>query len=553
MRNRLLLFTKAPCLGRGSFRRYHVTRLCSDKSNKSSGGGGGGTSWPTAESVILQRISSNGNSGASWTKTPKTSKELALVRQENSDSKEENEDNGNESNGKAGEEESSTSSSILSVSGIINSVRETRAATQKKGTAGDTFQRGKGRDAKEKRKNGDEEEDVDPPYAPFNTYRLVSRLVEAQYTRDQARTIMTLFKRQVHRSVEEVKANMLTKSDLENDAYLFRAALQELRTETQMIRKNDQAILESQLAAIDREIESLAQKINDEVSNVRSDIEIEMNNHKHDTNHAMKSLDMKLHELSSKYQFVVGEMKTSVEAIRLESIRHGLLAAVVTTLVLVAIVWAPDLIRQLRERDSQTRQRGSQLKKPGAGGGSGSSGAHEAGDGAMAERGMQDARRAAWAAAGTPSAGNGRSHEEAMQDLHALQTQGPNGGPSYRDHSFLNIQYDPTIFSTESQKNQNQNQNDGYDDWFDSYVNSSHEGDSDERNGKSASLMDSDSKLDSTFWRRRTQDDPHDINHQQQQQQSSDRESNSENTSPQIPLHFTYDNDDSANNSQNKD
>ncbi|KAJ2654738.1 hypothetical protein IWW48_005932 [Coemansia sp. RSA 1200] len=505
---------------------------------------------------------SNGSSGASWTKTPKTGNELAVVRQENSDSKEEKEEkeeNGSENDGKTEEEGSiSSTTSILSVSGIINSVRETRAATQKKGTAEDTSQRGRGRDAKEKNEEG--EEDVDPPYAPFNTYRLVSRLVEAQYTRDQARTIMTLFKRQVHRSVEEVKANMLTKSDLENDAYLFRAALQELRTETQMIRKNDQAILESQLAAIDREIESLAQKINDEVSNVRSDIEIEMNNHKHDTNHAMKSLDMKLHELSSKYQFVVGEMKTSVEAIRLESIRHGLLAAVVTTLVLVAIVWGPDLIRQLRERDSQTRQRGSRLKKPGAGGGSGSSGAHEAGDGAMAERRMENARQAAWAAAGAPSAGNRRSHEGAIQDLHASQTQSPNGGPSYRDHSFLNIQYDPTIFSTENQKNQNQNQNqnDGYDDWFDSYVNSSHEGDSDERNGKSASLMDSDSKLDSTFWRKRTQDGSNDSNHQQQQpqqqrQQNNDGESNGENTSTQIPLHFTYDNDDNANDSQNKD
>ncbi|KAJ2556456.1 hypothetical protein EV175_001988 [Coemansia sp. RSA 1933] len=431
----------------------------------------------------------------------KTGKELVL--RENEEDKD-----------KAGSEESS----IQSVSGIINSVRETRAATQRQGTAaaGGMYRQKQHYGEKGKTegaaKRGAEHPIPEPPYAAFNTYRLVRRLMEAGYSSDQAKTILSLFKHQVYESVERVKANMLTKSDLENDAYLFRAALQELRTETQMIRKNDQAILESQLAAIDREIESLAQKINDDVSNVRSDIEIEMNNHKHDTNHAMKSLDMELHKLSSKYQFVVGEMKTDVEAIRLESIRHGLLAAVVTTLVLVGIVWAPELLKQLRERDSQARQRS--MKSRDNDGVSvaeiedtnGGLGLQMAGDAVLAaqkEKSEDELRRAVWAASGDDD-----SKDRLQSAQRASQTNGV--GSRYRDHSFLTINYDPTIFSQDQQKQQQQQQRqqnenaDEYDNWFDSFFSTPQDDGRQEgeekRKGKSASLMDSDAKLDATLW-----------------------------------------------------
>ncbi|KAJ2691860.1 hypothetical protein H4R19_006270, partial [Coemansia spiralis] len=203
----------------------------------------------------------------------------------------------------------------LSVSGIINSVRKSRGASQQQlpplPPAQDT--ESKSQDIR----TAGEDSDDHVPYCLFDTHSMVNRLVEDGYSRDQATSVMALTKIKVYEAMERLKGNMLTKSDLENDAYLFRAALQELRTETQMIRRNDQSILESQAAAISRDIESLAQRLTDEIDNLRSDIQIELNNHKHDSSHEMKSLDMELHSLASKYQVVMGEMKTDIEAIKL--------------------------------------------------------------------------------------------------------------------------------------------------------------------------------------------------------------------------------------------
>ncbi|KAJ1719805.1 hypothetical protein LPJ53_005486, partial [Coemansia erecta] len=499
------------------------------------------TTWPTAESVILQRISSTGIHPS--LSHLKTGKEIVVVNDSKAESKAETEASSTSSSSPG----DGSSGSVQSVSGIINSVRESRAASQKKQRSRedvdsetrqtsvesadsktsevDTTGR---RDAK---RISEEEDDEEPlPYFWFNTHDLVDRLSSSGYTREQATVIMTLVKHKVHHSMERVGDSMLTKSDLENDAYLFRAALQELRTETQMIRKNDQSLLESQAAAISRDIDSLAQKINDEVANLRSDIEIELNNHKHDTNHEMKSLDMELHELASKYQVVMGEMKTDIEAVKLESIRRGLVTAVLTTLFLTALIWTPELLQRLREggtgkkKDADGQNDADSHRAPGDSAASlGATGSII--DAVLAQNGRRGVVRGE---SGMPIGPTGTSQAAKLYPLAYPTSDGAimlskddvddNGyagssGQRYRDHSHLNIQYDPPSDQGDyaagarptrgfSRSISGSDSQDDYDDWFDSFFyapsrNSDKEQPSD--HAGSASLMDSDPKVDATF------------------------------------------------------
>ncbi|KAJ2808830.1 hypothetical protein H4R20_000611, partial [Coemansia guatemalensis] len=441
-------------------------------------------------------------------------------------------DGNSETSGAPGEEHTGES---LTVSGIINSVRKSRGArhTPPEG------EHEKGQDDSNGSGNGrargtkDTSGEYHIPYCLFNTNSLVNRLMEAGLTRAQATLIMTLVKYRVYETMEQLKSNMLTKSDLENDAYLFRAALQELRTETQMIRKNDQAILESQAAAINRDIESLAQRLNDEIANLRSDIQIELNNHKHDSSHEMKNLDMELHALASKYQVVVGEMKTDIEAVKLESIRRGLLAAVITTLSLLAIIWGPDLLHELNMQrkgkgedtdesvngteltDSDLDNRRSRNPALSAAASDGisrygrSGGAGPLGYGSLGEINLPQSSPTSY----NPSRGRllfPADSNGATGYNEAGESGTDDQGLRYRNHSHLNIQYDPTISAAEGHFGSTQQppssadagDAENYDDWFDSYFYppqdiAKHR----TRSGTSASLMDSDPTFDSTIWR----------------------------------------------------
>ncbi|KAJ1901565.1 hypothetical protein LPJ66_000699 [Kickxella alabastrina] len=486
-------------------------------------------SWPTAESVILKRISSTGlHPSLSHLKTGKELVAVSKGTEKDADSEGLEKAEGTE--GVGGEDGSAVGGSILSVSGIINSIREKRAASQQQpqqqrvsDPRTDSADTGVHR-------QGSDLHDPLLPYFLFDTYSLVHQLMECGFSRAQATTLTTLIKHKVYEGMEQVNSGMLTKSDLENDAYLFRAALQELRTETQMIRKNDQAILESQAAAINRDIDSLAQRTHDEIANLRSDIEIELNNHKHDTNHEMKSLDMELHELSSKYQVIMGEMKTDIEAIKLDSIRRGLITAVVTTLFVTALIWAPDILENMKNKSKLGVKAGGSAdgsddeRRGGLGvGGSSGKAASQRSTGAGRAGTSRDSQVLAPLPYSTSDDSAMPSADHSGRSIIGDDSADNSSQLRYRDHSHLNIHYDPTISPADEQLNASLSQQqrprhnvylgrqvgdissaeppEGYDDWFDSFFYSP-QGVAKHQNGseRSASLMDSDSKLDTTFW-----------------------------------------------------
>ncbi|KAJ1877175.1 hypothetical protein LPJ57_004088, partial [Coemansia sp. RSA 486] len=513
-------------LGGGCLRRFLQTSPIRSKDE----GGRKPATWPTAESVILQRISSTSNKPLS---APSKEKQAEMKEKE--------------AEGEI-EGESESGGSVLSVSGIINSVREHRAAS-----SGNQQQHQNG----ESGNKGQlitglvDEEWKEPAYYLFNTYELVDRLEHCGFTRSQATTLMVLVRNRVHRNMERVSNSMLSRSDLENDAYLFRSALQELRTETQVIRKNDQAILESQAAAISRDIDSLAQKIADEISNLRSEIEIELNNRRHETNHEMKSLDMELHDLASKYQVVVGEMKTGIEAIKLESIRRGLVTAVLTTLLISVLIWAPELVRSFKkhgEKQGESKKDKKELQQ----------GLPAEAVEMRTQGGPDKLYPAVRLPDGQVLVQKGDASTMTDDDGYRAAAR-----RRFRDHSHLNIHYDPSaspydlgqygdavrssqdglmrsnraygrgISSSDSQ--------DHYDDWFDSFFYSPRHVDGPE----SASLMDSDSRMDSSLLDATTEQVSDKKNGGQDN--SAADVSKSDNNQPMaddvvvhVPLHFTY-------------
>ncbi|ORX75032.1 hypothetical protein DL89DRAFT_254782 [Linderina pennispora] len=161
--------------------------------------------WPTAESVILQRMSSPGiHSSLAHLKDDRVKPEKG-----------------------PGETTADTASggTISSVSSIIHDLRKTRKAQQQQ-------------QQQQHVEVGESTEDSLDNHAMmqqnlFSTYELVNKLADSGFTREQATAIMKLVKLKVNLGMEKVRLEMLTRSDLENDAYLFKAALQELRTETQ--------------------------------------------------------------------------------------------------------------------------------------------------------------------------------------------------------------------------------------------------------------------------------------------------------------------------------
>lgn len=112
-----------------------------------------------------------------------------------------------------------------------------------------------------------------PPYVHhFDTYGLVKRLQEGGWTPDQAVTMMKAVRLVLAENIDLAREGLVSKSNVENETYLFRAACSELRTEIQTKRKGEVEKSRTERAQLQHEVDILGQKLTQDGGNLKDDL-----------------------------------------------------------------------------------------------------------------------------------------------------------------------------------------------------------------------------------------------------------------------------------------
>ncbi|KAF9168615.1 hypothetical protein DFQ26_004249 [Actinomortierella ambigua] len=159
----------------------------------------------------------------------------------------------------------------------------------------------------------------------FNTNKIVTKLEKSGFERGPSEAITKAMKVLLEQHTTKIRKNMLTSAELGNESYLFKAALTELRTELQILRKNDAAALAIKSEIISREIETLNQKLREDIGNLKSDIAIDMNSRKSAVREEQKALEIRIQSMSNHYMAQLGDMRTRMEAAKWEATRKGMM------------------------------------------------------------------------------------------------------------------------------------------------------------------------------------------------------------------------------------
>ncbi|KAL0079740.1 hypothetical protein J3Q64DRAFT_1810725 [Phycomyces blakesleeanus] len=158
----------------------------------------------------------------------------------------------------------------------------------------------------------------------FDTYNLLQNLEQQGFSRAQAEVFMKGIKFKLRESAALVRQRLLLRSDLENESYLLKAALSELRTEVQIMRRNDTQMLQAEASMITREVEALGQRLNEDVALMKNEVTLDMNNRKNETREEQKAIDMRIQEINNKFTIQLGDVRTDLEAVRWETIWKGM-------------------------------------------------------------------------------------------------------------------------------------------------------------------------------------------------------------------------------------
>ena len=112
-----------------------------------------------------------------------------------------------------------------------------------------------------------------PPYVHhFDTYGLVRQLSLSNYTSPQSITLMKAVRGLLIENMLHARQGLGSKSNVENETYLFRAACAELKTEIGNLRQGEVERMRTERNQLQHEVDILAQKLGQETGSVKDDL-----------------------------------------------------------------------------------------------------------------------------------------------------------------------------------------------------------------------------------------------------------------------------------------
>jgi hypothetical protein len=134
----------------------------------------------------------------------------------------------------------------------------------------------------------------------FDTYSLVLDLHKGGYTNEQSITIMKAVRSILQNNLDFAKQSLTSKSDVENESYLFKAACSELQQSLQTARNSEVQHSRASRGQLEHEIDILSQRLTQELSGMKDEIKGMFNDHKMSTREQQRMIDTSVQELNYK-------------------------------------------------------------------------------------------------------------------------------------------------------------------------------------------------------------------------------------------------------------
>jgi hypothetical protein len=171
-----------------------------------------------------------------------------------------------------------------------------------------------------------------PPYVHhFDTYTLVQDLANNGFSDKQSETIMKAVRKILQNNLDFANQNLTSKSDVENETYLFSAACSELQSSLQTARNSEIQRQRASRTSLEHEADILSQRTTQELSGLKDDIKGMFNDHKMTVRELQRSIDTSVQELNYKITVSLNsDSKSEIEGLRWILTRRAALAIAIS-------------------------------------------------------------------------------------------------------------------------------------------------------------------------------------------------------------------------------
>ncbi|KAK0738454.1 hypothetical protein B0T18DRAFT_433257 [Schizothecium vesticola] len=209
-----------------------------------------------------------------------------------------------------------------------------------------------------------------PPYVHhFDSYSLVKQLSAGGYTLGQAITAMKAVRNLLATNLDVAQSGLVSKADVENESYLFRAACSELSTEVRNNRRVADEQLRQQRTLLQYEVDILTQQLSQDSLTLNDAVRGMFNDRRMVVREEQKALENRVQQINYKITVSLNsDAKSDIENLRWVLIRRATIGIVFMLIVSFGTLRyashvgqarkeAADHLRQEREREADDARR----------------------------------------------------------------------------------------------------------------------------------------------------------------------------------------------------
>jgi len=196
-----------------------------------------------------------------------------------------------------------------------------------------------------------------PPYVHhFDSYSLVKQVEAGGFTGDQAITAMKAVRSLLAQNLDVAQDGLVSKSDVENETYLFKAACSELSTEVRNNRRLAEGQMRQERTTLQHEVDILQQNLNQEVSALNDMVKGMFNDRKMAVREEQKATDSRIQQISYKISLLLNsEAKSQIEVMRWVLIRRAALGILLMAVMTFGTLRYASYISHERQREAEGR------------------------------------------------------------------------------------------------------------------------------------------------------------------------------------------------------
>ncbi|KAG2367950.1 hypothetical protein BDR07DRAFT_1392090 [Suillus spraguei] len=156
----------------------------------------------------------------------------------------------------------------------------------------------------------------------FDTHHFVQRLEREGLNRAQAEGIMGAMAEVIDESIRNMTSNMVTKAEQEKHQYTQQVDFAQLKSELQLIEKNDLASLKADNDRLVADMEKLKQRLREEITRTQAGVRLDLNLEKGRMRDESSGQEIKIKEVDTRIEQEIAHLRTTIQQSKATTLQY---------------------------------------------------------------------------------------------------------------------------------------------------------------------------------------------------------------------------------------